>query len=294
VPHVIVEDGERIAYSVFGRATGTPVLMVQGLGVDSRGWALQRGAFGRRHRCITPDNRGVGASSKPAGPYDLVRMAEDAIEVLDAEGVDRAHVVGASMGGVIAQIIGVLHPERTRSVTLACTACHHHHWRRELLMEWAHLVSTRGMQALAGEGLQWLVGPRLQRRFGRALNLLAPLVMSGSPGPFVAQVNAILAMSDDMRFELPQLRVPTLVITGSQDALTPVGDAEELAELIPGAQLYVLPGAAHGLMAEAPGPFNRTVLSFIDQIDRADVVDIDEEVDLAAIEADERLPRPAN
>ena len=111
--------------------------MIQGLGVDHRGWALQRGAFGRRHRCIAPDNRGTGHSDAPPGPYDLGRMAADAIAVLDAEGIERAHIVGASMGGVIAQIIGVLHPERVRSLTLACTACQHHEWRRELLAEWA-------------------------------------------------------------------------------------------------------------------------------------------------------------
>jgi 3-oxoadipate enol-lactonase len=290
VPRVIVDDGERIEYDVFGRVDGTPVLMIQGLGVDSRGWALQRGAFARNHRCLTPDNRGVGGSSRPHGPYDLVRMAQDAIEVLDDAGVERAHIVGASMGGVIAQIIGVLHPDRTRSLTLACTACRHHQWRRELFQEWAELVSARGMQALAGEGLQWLVGPRLHRRFGRALNLLARLVMSGSPEPFVAQIDAILAMSDDMRFELPNLRVPALVITGSQDALTPVGDAEELAELIPGSQLFVLPGAAHGVMAEAAGAFNRTVLSFIDTVDRAGVHD--DVVDLTRVDVDERA-RPA-
>jgi pimeloyl-ACP methyl ester carboxylesterase len=282
VPDVIVEDGERIAYSVFGRASGTPVLMVQGLGVDSRGWALQRGAFGRTHRCVTPDNRGVGASSKPDGPYDLVRMAHDALAVLDALEIERAHIVGASMGGIIAQIIAVLHQERVRSLTLACTACRHHAWRRELLSEWADTVNARGMPALADEGLQWLVGPRLQRRFGRALNLLARLVMSGSPAPFVAQVEAIIAMSDDLRFELPSVKVPTLVITGSQDSLTPVGDAEELAEFIPNSQLHVLTGAAHGLMAEAPGPFNRAVLSFIAGVDGAPVLD------LAALEHEER------
>jgi 3-oxoadipate enol-lactonase len=296
---VIVEDGERIAYEVFGRGDGTPVLLVQGLGVDSRGWALQRGAFGREHRCIAVDNRGMGGSSRPEGPYDLVRMAQDAIAVLDAEGVERAHVVGASMGGVIAQIIGVLYPERTRSLTLACTACRHHQWRRELFTEWADLVTARGMHALAGEGLQWLVGPRLHRRFGRALNLLSRLVMSGSPAPFVAQIDAILDMPDDMRFELPRLRVPVLVITGSQDALTPVGDAEELAELIPGAQLYVLPGAAHGVMAEAPGPFNRTVVSFINQVDRAHerVIELPTDhvdVDLTAEEARDSGPAAAN
>jgi 3-oxoadipate enol-lactonase len=273
VSSVIVEDGEEIAYSVFGRGRGTPVLLVQGLGVDARGWALQRGPFGRHHRCVALDNRGTGASTRPPGPYDLIRMAHDAIDVLDDAGVERAHIVGASMGGIIAQIIGVMHPERATSLTLACTACRHHEWRRELLADWAEMVSMQGMHALAGEGLQWLVGPRLQRRFGLALNLLARIVLSGSPEPFVAQVEAILAMSDDMRFELPTIKAPTLIITGSQDALTPVGDAEELAEWVPNAQLSVVSGAAHGLMAEAPGAFNRAVLEFIAGVDRAAVTE---------------------
>ena len=134
---VVADDGVRISYDVWGRRDGEPVLLIQGLGTDSRGWALQRMALGRRYRCFAPDNRGTGLSDKPPGPYSLDQMARDAIAVLDAEGVDRAHVVGASMGGVIAQIIGVLHPERTRSLVLACTACHHHPWRVELLNEWA-------------------------------------------------------------------------------------------------------------------------------------------------------------
>jgi len=270
VPQVTAGDGVEIAYQVWGRATGSPVLLVQGLGVDSRGWALQRGSFGRRHRCIALDNRGTGASGCPEGPYDLLQMAEDAIAVLDAEGIDGAHVVGASMGGVIAQIIGVLHPERTRSLTLACTACRHHGWRRELLAEWAEVVQERGMSALSDDGLRWLVGPRIQARFGLWLNLLARIVMQTPPEAFAAQVGAILAASDELRDELSSVRVPTLVITGTQDSLTPVGDAEELAEEIPGARLVLLSGAAHGLMAEAPNAFNDAVLSFLAEIDGAD------------------------
>jgi 3-oxoadipate enol-lactonase len=196
------------------------------------------------------------------------------------------------MGGIIAQIIGVLYPERTRSLTLACTACRHHPWRRELLADWAEMVSLRGMQALAGEGMQWLVGPRLQRRFGLALNLLSRLVLSGAPEPFIAQVDAILAMSDDMRFELPNIHAPTLIITGSQDSLTPVGDAEELAECIPNSRLVVLSGAAHGLMAEAPAAFNREVLSFIAEVDRADVLDLEAQEALETAVGAEVTPLP--
>ena len=243
--------------------------MIQGLGMDSRGWALQRGSFGRKHRCIAPDNRGTGFSERPSGPYDLLRMAEDAIEVLDACNVERAHIVGASMGGVIAQIIGVLQADRVRSLTLACTACRHHEWRRELLQEWADVVGERGMPALTEDGMRWLVGPRLQRRFGVWINVLARVLMQTPPEPFISQVQAILAASDELREELHTIKVPTLVITGSQDTLTPVGDAEELAELIPDARLYVLSGAAHGLMAEAPNAFNDVVVRFLDEVDAA-------------------------
>ncbi|GIU88929.1 MAG: 3-oxoadipate enol-lactonase [Acidimicrobiia bacterium] len=270
---IVTSDGVEIAYHTWGRRDRSPVLMIQGLGMDSRGWALQRGAFGRRHRCVAPDNRGTGLSDAPAGPYDLSRMAEDAVEVLDAEGIERAHVVGASMGGVIAQIIGVLHPERTLSLTLACTACRHHEWRRELLQEWADMVGRRGMRAMAEEdGMRWLVGPRLHRRFGVWINVLARVLMQTKPEPFVSQVQAILNATDELREELHTIRVPTLVITGSQDTLTPVGDAEELAEMIPTARLYVLSRAAHGLMAETPMAFNEAVLNFIDEVDAAGAV----------------------
>ena len=263
---VTADDGVAIAYDVFGRHDREPVLLIQGLGTDSRGWAFQRWAFGRRYRCITVDNRVMGHSERPPGPYDLEQMVRDALACLDAEGIERVHVVGASMGGVIAQIMAVLHPERVRSLVLACTSCRHHQWRRELFQEWADDVEAGGMGALGGEGLRWLIGPRLRRRFGLWLNLLARILLESPTEPFVAQVHAILNASDDLRFELQHVRAPTLVITGSQDALTPIGDAEELAELIPGARLVELRGAAHGLMVEAPNAFNRAVLSFLDEV----------------------------
>ena len=89
--------------------------------------------------------------------------------------------------------------------------------------------------------------------------------MTGSPDPFVAQVHAILAMDDSLRTELTGVAVPTLVLVGSQDILTPMGDSEEIAELVPGAELAVIRGAAHGFMLEHGAAFNRTVLDFLDR-----------------------------
>jgi len=259
-------DGFPIAYEAYGRADAEPMLMIQGLGADSHGWALQRMAFGRRFRCIAVDNRGVGGTAGAPHPFSLEQMAADAIAVLDAEGIERAHVMGASMGGAIAQIIAVRHPDRVQSLVLACTACSNPEWRRELLSEWAAAVDARGMSAMAGEGLRWLVGPRLQRRFGVWLNLMARIVLGTTPESFVAQVEAILAVDDEIRFELEGVRAPTLVITGTQDLLTPLGDAEELHELIPTSRLFELRGAAHALMVEAPNAYNRAVLEFLEQV----------------------------
>ena len=167
--------------------------------MNARAWALQRGAFGRQHRCVAIDNRGTGHSDAPPGPYDLLRMAQDAVEVLDAEQIQSAHVVGASMGGVISQIMGVVYPDRVHSLTLACTACRHHEWRRELLAEWAREVQAQGMTALTDDGMRWLIGSRLHRRFGVCVNVLARVLILVKPYSFDAQVDAILAISDAMR-----------------------------------------------------------------------------------------------
>lgn len=265
--YVTATDGALIGYDTYGKRDGIPLLMIQGLGSDSRGWALQRLAMGRRYRCLAIDNRGVGASTNAPHPFSLEQMAQDAVSVLDAEGVETAHVMGASMGGAIAQIIAVRHGERVRGLVLACTSCRHHEWRRELLADWATAVRTRGMSALSDEGLRWLIGPRVHRRFGPWINLLGRVLMQGEPEHFAAQVDAILSLDDDVRFELHEVKAPTLVITGSQDMLTPFGDAEELAEMIPGARLRELRGAAHGLMVEQPNAYNSAVLEFLREVD---------------------------
>ena len=262
MPFATARDGTRLRYETFGDRRAEPLLLIQGLGADARGWLLQRWAL-RRYRCIAFDNRGVGGSDRPEGPYDLTVMAEDAVAVLDAAGVGAAHVMGASMGGVIAQLLAVWHPERVRSLVLACTACHHHQWRRDLLEDWARTARERGMGPLAARSLRWLVGPRSRRRLQFPAQVLGSLVFATTPDAFASQVAAILAADDRLRGELIGLDVPTLVVVGSQDILTPVADAEELAELILGAELAVVPRAGHGVMAEQPRAFNRAVLEFL-------------------------------
>ena len=132
MPHAIAEDGTRIAYALEGARDGEPLLMIHGLGADTRGWIMQKRTPGSRFRLVMVDNRGVGRSDRPPGPYGIETMAADAVAVLDDAGYGSAHVIGASMGGIISQALAVRHPERTRSLVLACTACRHHRWRGAL------------------------------------------------------------------------------------------------------------------------------------------------------------------
>ena len=148
MPFAIAGDGTRIHYEVTGLTKRAPVLLVQGLGGEKNSWNLQRAALALRHRTIAFDNRGAGRSDKPDGKYNLEEMADDAIAVLDAAGIENAHVVGLSMGGAISQIIALKHPNRVRSLTLVATACRNHAWREELLQSWATTAETEGMAAV--------------------------------------------------------------------------------------------------------------------------------------------------
>lgn len=273
MPYTEAGDGARLHYEVFGRRDGEPVLLIQGLGVDARGWMMQRGAIASRYRGIVFDNRGSGRSDKPAEPYSLHQMADDACRVLDAAGFDSAHVIGASLGGVVSQHLAVLHPERVRSLVLACTGCSHQRWRRELFEEWIAFATVRGMRVFAQENARWLLGPRSLRRFWPLFDLLGPLAISAPVHGLVAQIRAILDADDELRDSLRHVKVPVLVIVGSQDILTPLGDSEELVELIPGAELVVIRGAAHGFMVEAFRPFNEAVLEFLGRVSRPDRVE---------------------
>ena len=269
MPYVRSTDGCRIHYEVTGRRSAPPVLMIQGLGMDKHGWIMQRLAFSWRYRVIAFDNRGAGRSDKPLGDYDLYQMAQDAVAVLDDLGIERAHVVGASMGGAIAQILTVMFPDRVRSLTLACTACRNSEWRRDLLAGWADRALAEGVGAMAGSAARWVIGPRSFRRVVPVLGWLGPLGFGRSGEAFASQVAGILAADDSLADQLGEITVPTLVIVGNQDILTPRGESEELADRIPTAELVVISGAAHGLMIEHASTFNRVVGDFLQRAEKA-------------------------
>jgi 3-oxoadipate enol-lactonase len=273
MPFVSATDGTRIHYEVTGKPGATPVLMIQGLGASKNAWNLQRIAMATRFRIISFDNRGAGRSDKPTVPFTLEQMAEDAIAVLDAAGIETAHVVGASMGGVISQIVAVKHPHRVRSLTLVCTACRNHPWRQELLQSWAKTAEEKGMIEVGKEAAQWVMSPRSFRRLVPAFTWMGPLAALRPRHSFVSQIDAILNTREDLVDQLSTITAPTMVIVGNQDILTPRGDSEEIAERIPNAELVVISGAAHGLMMEHSSTFNKILIEFLQRTELARIAE---------------------
>ena len=273
VPFVSALDGTRIHYEATGRIGRTPVFMIQGLGASKNAWNLQRIAMATRFRIISFDNRGAGRSDKPTEPFTLEQMADDAIAVLDAAGVETAHVVGASMGGVISQIVAVKYPQRVRSLTLVCTACRNHPWRQELLQSWAKTAEEKGMIEVGKEAAQWVMSPRSFRRLVPAFTWMGPLAALRPRHSFVSQIHAILDTREDLVDQLSTITAPTMVIVGNQDILTPRGDSEEIAERIPNSELVVISGAAHGLMMEHSSTFNKILIEFLQRTELARVAE---------------------
>jgi pimeloyl-ACP methyl ester carboxylesterase len=255
------DDGTIIYYETWGR--GEPLLLVSGLATDLRFWACQRLVFGRRFRCIALDNRGAGRSGKPEGPYSLEQMASDAVAVLDVEGVENAHVVGHSMGSLIAQVLAVRHPRRVRSLTLAGAACRHRPWRLDLLAEWQETARSQGVRVWGRRAFPWMFGPRTARMFGVWIKLLLPVMLQQPAHGFVGQVQALLAAPEGERDRFGDIAVPTLIVAGSEDVLTTPDDAAEVASMIPAARVVTLKGAGHCLMVEAAPVFNSLVLEFL-------------------------------
>jgi pimeloyl-ACP methyl ester carboxylesterase len=257
--------------------SGDPLLLVMGLAADSTAWLYQLPDFSRRYRTIVFDNRGVGRSTKPLGPYSIHQMADDAVGLLDVLAVPRAHVVGVSMGGMIAQEIALRHPARVRGLVLACTFPEPDD-ASERQRQFS--VAQLGGRITAGGGVRIdlsAVDPLvffhhllptvfsqsfIERELPKLLEIFGGALQYGfSMEAILGQVEAVMGHRATDR--LHQITAPTLVITGDADRLVSPANSDLLAGLIPGAKLVKVPGGSHAFNFETPEIFNREVLDFL-------------------------------
>jgi pimeloyl-ACP methyl ester carboxylesterase len=243
---------------------GEPLVLIMGFGGDHLGWGFQVPAFAERHRVIVFDNRGAGQTDSPDAPWTIATMAEDTVGLLDALGVEQAHVCGVSMGGMIAQEIALNHPARVLTLQLHCTAARTDAYTHARGEAWEVIrtkltreeASRAIFPALFAPGSYNERGDFVEMLLARGLANPYPQSLAG----FRRQREAIAA--HDTRDRLGLIRCPTLVSVGEEDTLLPPRFAREVASRIPGAEFRVLPGG-HVYFWEFFAEFNAMCLEFL-------------------------------
>jgi 3-oxoadipate enol-lactonase len=261
------DDGTRIAWRSHGE--GEPVVLVMGFMGSGRAWFRLLPHIAARRRAIVLDNRGTGDSDRPLGLWSMTDLADDVRVVLDDARVERAHVIGASMGGMVVQHLALDHPERVRSLTLCCTSPHA--GGRSGPPPWRMLASLALRPVLGAGRTIRIVAPLLysERTLDDADRLAEEVALRTTDATPLATAPAQFAAiaRHDTRDRLGELALPTLVLHGEDDELVPCAAGRELAERIPGAELAGLPGCGHVLTTDCEEEAADAIGAFLDRVE---------------------------
>jgi pimeloyl-ACP methyl ester carboxylesterase len=255
--------GVRLAYELDG--AGPPLLLIHGLGYERHGWGPLPGLLAQRFSVIRFDNRGVGGSDVPPGPYSPRAMAEDAVAVLRAAGFERAHVLGTSLGGMVAQELALSWPERVDRLVLACT---------QPAGADVMPLPRRTVDAFArfptmepAAGLRLMIGNSLADATVAARPELVDEVFAYRlqyPPPLEGwQAQAAANLGWDVRERLAELQLPVLVLTGTADNVVDPAGSALLAERIRGARLVRFEAGGHLFFWEQPEPVAAVLEEFL-------------------------------
>jgi len=261
---MITANGIQIFHKQHGE-TGDWLLLIAGLGGHSGSFAAQIPAFAEHFRVLRFDNRGAGRTDAPDETYSMRQMADDAAALLATLGIEKAHVLGVSMGGMIAQELAINHPDRVDKLVMACTRARPTGARR-LAAEVQRVTRLADLDAREREayGMPWGMTASFmqdQRRVDDRIELAAKDPYPVQPHAYIRQLEA--TMAHDTLDRLHQIRAETLVLAGAEDILTPPWESEALVERIPNATLRVLPRGGHGFSAEYPAEFNAAAIQFL-------------------------------
>lgn len=259
-----IAPGRTTHYDVTGPDDAPVVLLIAGLGAPRRFWEPNIAAFARAFRVVTIDNRDVGENEPETAPYSMGDMADDAVHLLKALGIDRAHVVGISMGGFISQHLAIRHPEVVDRLVLVGTG--------------PAAGAALGNPLPPPTEADWIADPAERTRL-RSRNNVAPGYYDTRLEELEAQAEryrgngitldgyarqtAAISDTHDVRAQLKDITAPTLVVHGAVDPTVPPRGGELIAQGIPGARLLVYPGVGHLPPIEATEQFNADVLAFL-------------------------------
>lgn len=265
MPKVKLKTGIEMAYTE--RGTGEPLICIMGVTAPGAVWEAHAAQWEQGFRCILGDNRGVGDTDKPAGPYTTEMMADDYAALMDELGIKKARVVGCSLGSVIAQQLCLRHPDKVQSAILMCT------WARQDrfgIYTWEHLMKCKA--AFRPEDFlhyvqmliftkPWFDNDECYKSMEEGL---AGMAVNPAPQPVHAmEAQAAAAMKHNTLSQLKNIKCPVLVIGGKDDVFTPRWMSEETAAGIPGSELHLYDHAGHAFHWECLADFNPRTFAWL-------------------------------
>ena len=260
MPVLKTRSGVHLFFDLTGPEDAPVVAFSNSLGTTLEMWDRQAEALAGRYRVLRYDTRGHGRSEVIDREIAVGDLADDLAELLDGLKIGKAHIVGLSLGGMTAQVMGFRHPDKVESLTLMATAA-----AMPVRDLWNQRIATArasGLAELAEQSLgRWFTAEGRAREAG-AVSAMRARFLEVSPIGYAVACAAIRDM--DLTPDLPRIAAPTLVIAGASDPATPPKDAETIANLIPGAELVVVPRAAHILNVEQTAIVNRHLLGWLD------------------------------
>jgi pimeloyl-ACP methyl ester carboxylesterase len=255
-------DGVRLHYAQDGQ--GTDLLLIHGLGGSLHDWDACTPTLARYHRVLRWDARGFGESDKPAGPYSPQLFARDLAGFARACGVVRAHVAGISMGGVIAQRFALDYPDMVKSLILISTSSEVGAQAQAAWEKTAAVIAQRGFGSNADFAARIYAASFVKAHPDRVQARMAQ-IGTNDPHAYAAAARAIGAYN--WTSELSRVQVPTLILQGEEDKLTPPGGSVRMSRVLPHCRLLVIPDCGHVVPEEKSELFLHTVLAFLAGVD---------------------------
>ncbi len=257
MPDVMI-NGITLHYADEG--SGIPILLLHAFPLSGAMWQPQRAALHDQFRMIVPDLRGFGATQVTFGPVTMEQHADDMAALLDHLGLDRVAVCGLSMGGYIAMAMLRRHPSRISALVLANTRANADSPEAQAQRELnATIAEAKGAAAIADMMIPALVAPHAHPHVHETLRTI---IEANAPAGIAAALRG-MALRPDSFSTLQALRVPTLVIAGADDTLTPLDAARVMHEAAPASRLVIIPGAGHMSNLEQPDAFSAALRSFL-------------------------------
>jgi aminoacrylate hydrolase len=252
-----------VCLSYVEKGSGDPILFIPGLIGLAAQWSHQVDYFADTHRAIAFDHRGVGDSDKPVQGYTTSLLAEDAVGLLDTLGIGQAHVVGASTGGAIAQVLGLDYPSRVRSLTLVSTWARPDAYYRRIQEMRKRVLLAMGVEPYIKLSSIWTAGPAQFRDIPGRLEAdeTAQVERAAPVGVMAARIDATL--EHDRLDHLPRITAPTMVIVADDDTLVPPYFGATIAAAIPGARLVDMHEGGHNCFRQDPVGFNQILEQFL-------------------------------